>query len=360
MTRDSLTIRKRDPNKLYETRLSLNIIVWASLLRPDIGFSLSNETCIFAEEIFAKVPRKPSSGLNFYQEQEREAARLTRKQKNYTILTGANDDDGAVGGDNKAGDGNKKRFRKKNLKDQEETRQVKRRTQSKEEKLMIEEEAIQKKKQNNAVENLRKVSRQEYLKKRERNKLGEMRNDIKDDLYLFDGIKLSEAENLDLRYKREVFELVKKRMAETEEALGIGTDPLDAWEETQIRKANLKFGSKDRKQLSDGYQFVFDDPIEFTKVAKINGDTFEDEPSKGSEPVGISMARARSAFERLRNDRKDLPIYPFRDELLKAVDDHQILVIVGETGSGKTTQIPQYLHEAGYTKRGKIGCTQPW
>ena len=32
---------------------------------------------------------------------------------------------------------------------------------------------------------------------------------------------------------------------------------------------------------------------------------------------------------------------------------------MGETGSGKTTQIPQYLHEAGYSKLGKIGCTQP-
>lgn len=29
-------------------------------------------------------------------------------------------------------------------------------------------------------------------------------------------------------------------------------------------------------------------------------------------------------------------------------------MIVGETGSGKTTQIPQYLHEAGYTKKGKV------
>lgn len=38
----------------------------------------------------------------------------------------------------------------------------------------------------------------------------------------------------------------------------------------------------------------------------------------------------------------------------------QILIIEGETGSGKTTQIPQYLYEAGYTQDGKkIGCTQP-
>jgi pre-mRNA-splicing factor ATP-dependent RNA helicase DHX38/PRP16 len=36
-----------------------------------------------------------------------------------------------------------------------------------------------------------------------------------------------------------------------------------------------------------------------------------------------------------------------------------VVVIVGETGSGKTTQLAQYLHEDGYTKYGKISCTQP-
>ena len=37
-----------------------------------------------------------------------------------------------------------------------------------------------------------------------------------------------------------------------------------------------------------------------------------------------------------------------------------MLIIVGETGSGKTTQLPQYLVEAGFTKDGrKVGCTQP-
>ena len=45
--------------------------------------------------------------------------------------------------------------------------------------------------------------------------------------------------------------------------------------------------------------------------------------------------------------------------LFQAVHDNQILIVIGETGSGKTTQITQYLAEAGYTSRGKIGCTQP-
>lgn len=43
----------------------------------------------------------------------------------------------------------------------------------------------------------------------------------------------------------------------------------------------------------------------------------------------------------------------------QAVNDNQILIVIGETGSGKTTQITQYLAEVGYTTRGKIGCTQP-
>ncbi|GAA0166958.1 RNA helicase [Lithospermum erythrorhizon] len=70
------------------------------------------------------------------------------------------------------------------------------------------------------------------------------------------------------------------------------------------------------------------------------------------------MQESKSKLE-LQEDRKKLPIYQYRDALLQAINDHRVLVIVGETGSGKTTQIPQYLHEAGYTKHGKIGCAQP-
>ena len=35
------------------------------------------------------------------------------------------------------------------------------------------------------------------------------------------------------------------------------------------------------------------------------------------------------------------------------------MIVIGETGSGKTTQMTQYLAEAGFTEVGKIGCTQP-
>jgi len=61
----------------------------------------------------------------------------------------------------------------------------------------------------------------------------------------------------------------------------------------------------------------------------------------------------------MQYQRQSLPMYPYRDELLAAIRDNQVMVIVAETGSGKTTQIPQYLHEIGYTKFGKIGITQP-
>lgn len=62
----------------------------------------------------------------------------------------------------------------------------------------------------------------------------------------------------------------------------------------------------------------------------------------------------------LADTRKSLPVYGFREQFLQAVEENQVLIICGETGSGKTTQLPQYLYEAGYCKDGKrIGCTQP-
>ncbi|XP_029372839.1 probable ATP-dependent RNA helicase DHX40 isoform X2 [Echeneis naucrates] len=59
------------------------------------------------------------------------------------------------------------------------------------------------------------------------------------------------------------------------------------------------------------------------------------------------------------SESKQLPIYQHRNKLTQAVKNSPFLVVTGETGSGKTTQLPQYLHRAGFCKYGKIAITQP-
>ncbi|KAI0248370.1 P-loop containing nucleoside triphosphate hydrolase protein [Lactifluus subvellereus] len=61
----------------------------------------------------------------------------------------------------------------------------------------------------------------------------------------------------------------------------------------------------------------------------------------------------------IQDQRKSLPIYKLREPLLQAIRDHQVLIVVGDTGSGKTTQMTQYLAEDGFADQGRIGCTQP-
>ena len=55
----------------------------------------------------------------------------------------------------------------------------------------------------------------------------------------------------------------------------------------------------------------------------------------------------------------ELPVNQRREEIVELIRSHQVVVIAGETGSGKTTQIPKLCLEAGQGVRGLIGCTQP-
>ncbi|EFA81788.1 hypothetical protein PPL_05783 [Heterostelium album PN500] len=76
----------------------------------------------------------------------------------------------------------------------------------------------------------------------------------------------------------------------------------------------------------------------------------------------LKAAVATSEFGRtktIKQQREYLPVYGCRSDLMRVIAENNIVVIVGETGSGKTTQLTQYLYEDGYAKFGKIGCTQP-
>ncbi|KAK3726768.1 hypothetical protein QZH41_010426, partial [Actinostola sp. cb2023] len=93
-------------------------------------------------------------------------------------------------------------------------------------------------------------------------------------------------------------------------------------------------------------------------------DVPEDDYKKNQKFAGHmnSSSEATSDFatkKTLTEQRQFLPIFAVKQELLSIVRDNQIVIIVGETGSGKTTQLTQYMHEDGYTNYGMIGCTQP-
>lgn len=61
-----------------------------------------------------------------------------------------------------------------------------------------------------------------------------------------------------------------------------------------------------------------------------------------------------------KNRLQHVTAHPRRSEILYLVENHSTVVLIGETGSGKTTQVPQYLREAGWTDGGRcVVCTQP-
>ncbi|XP_011190725.1 pre-mRNA-splicing factor ATP-dependent RNA helicase DHX16 [Zeugodacus cucurbitae] len=224
---------------------------------------------------------------------------------------------------------------------------------------------------------LRVQSRRKYLEKRKEDKVAELEADILDDEYLFDDKILTAREREEREYKKQLLQIAKEhekareleriqryripqnlKKGEKEEYVEV--DELEKqpnseqkkWEAEQLASARFQFGSKDAKSKEE-YELLLEDQIEFIQALTMDGS--KEDSSKKPE---ISEAeRKRMTIE---ETQKSLPVYPFKDDLIEAVKEHQILIIEGETGSGKTTQIPQYLVEAGFTKDNKkIGCTQP-
>ncbi|MET9292739.1 ATP-dependent RNA helicase HrpA [Streptomyces sp. NPDC003077] len=82
------------------------------------------------------------------------------------------------------------------------------------------------------------------------------------------------------------------------------------------------------------------------------------EIADGIEEAELRVARRRAAVPAITYPEQ-LPVSQKKDAILEAIRDHQVVIVAGETGSGKTTQIPKICLELGRGVRGLIGHTQP-
>ncbi|KAK7048195.1 pre-mRNA splicing factor [Favolaschia claudopus] len=244
-----------------------------------------------------------------------------------------------------------------------------------------------------AMPSLRQHSRQEYLTKREIQQIELLRKEIADDEVLFSGMKISKRERRELEHKKELLKLVEERLKINDKYEGYQlpedylteqgkidkkkkenalyqryeeakpkddqfvTD-VDQWEASQTRHSTFKSGALDKEEVRDDYEYVFDESqtIKFVMDTAMPGKRMTAAEKLLQDQLDAAEKRAKTIEE----TRKSLPIYTYKEQLIEAVKEHQVLIVVAETGSGKTTQLPQYLHEAGFTANGqKVGCTQP-
>lgn len=83
---------------------------------------------------------------------------------------------------------------------------------------------------------------------------------------------------------------------------------------------------------------------------------------KLSDPnEGVKQGTPRKVVQgpSIQEQRRSLPVFAQRNNILQLIKRYNTLIIIGETGSGKTTQIPQFILSARYNNNGKIGVTQP-
>ena len=239
---------------------------------------------------------------------------------------------------------------------------------------------LEKEDRKKVVPKLRVESRQVYLKTREEQKLAELELEIKDEQAMFgDEEALTDAERLRLEQKKQTLRIAKQykeadQLEKADRYYMPSSDKKDnkqhadkyaedikekganfeqrKWEEERTSSALMQFGSRDAKERHEAaqkskYEYLLEDEITFVKSLQIPGKN--DRSGKHSVEVDQEVAAAASAKKSLADTRKSLPIYQYRDELLEAIRHNQIIVIEGETGSGKTTQsISTQLHYSYY------------
>lgn len=160
-----------------------------------------------------------------------------------------------------------------------------------------------------------------------------------------DNIKVVRDETADLsKFARAGSQVVRQKREERERARATGQKfQLAGTSIGNIMGVNKKEGEEDQDKPSN-------DETENVK----KDSQFATHMQEKSQSIS-QFAQTKT----MKQQRQYLPAFAVREELLRVIRDNRIVVIVGETGSGKTTQLTQYLYEDGYGKNGIIGCTQP-
>jgi pre-mRNA-splicing factor ATP-dependent RNA helicase DHX16 len=207
---------------------------------------------------------------------------------------------------------------------------------------------------------LTQAEKDEFARNREALRLAEERENIDDH---FDGYAMPEdyiTEKGKMDTKRKQDALYSRYVDRDDQGRERYVTEHEEWEREQLAKTKAQIIVADRVNEKE-YEYVFDEEqqIKWVTDATMRGGLSEMKTQE-ERLVAQQLLAAERKAKTIEEKRKTLPVYQYRQIFLDAVRDYQILIIVGETGSGKTTQLPQYLYEAGYCKNGvKVGCTQP-
>ena len=189
------------------------------------------------------------------------------------------------------------------------------------------------------VPKLRVQSRRDYLAKRKEDKVAELEADILDDEYLFEDAKLTRKEKEEREYKKRLLDIAKKHeqarelervqryhmprdmkkgekgeYVEVDEREKLPNSEQKKWEAEQLASALFKFGSREAK--GNEYDLLLEDEIEFVQVLRMDGSKDMDKKPEVTEAERKKM--------NIEETKKSLPVFPFRDDLISAIREHQV------------------------------------